>query len=215
MIKILIADDHAIVRRGLKQIVAEEPDMLVAGEAQNEEEVLALLGSGEWDIVILDITMPGRSGLEVLRELRQMRPTLPVLMLSMHPEDQFAVRALKAGAAGYMTKEAAPDELVKAIRKVLEGGKYVSSALAEKLVRGLAPPSERVPLEALSEREYQVMKMIASGWTVSTIAEELKLSVKTVSTYRARILAKMRLRSNAELTHYAIQNGLVSWEPQR
>ena len=144
-----------------------------------------------------------------------MRPTLPVLMLSMHPEDQFAVRALKAGAAGYMTKEAAPDELVKAIRKVLEGGKYVSSALAEKLVRGLAPPSERVPLEALSEREYQVMKMIASGWTVSTIAEELKLSVKTVSTYRARILAKMRLRSNAELTHYAIQNGLVSWEPQR
>jgi two-component system, NarL family, invasion response regulator UvrY len=214
MIKILIADDHAIVRRGLKQIVAEEPDMIVAGEAQNEGEVLALLRDGEWDVVILDITMPGHSGLEVLRELRQMRPTLPVLMLSMHPEDQFAVRALKAGAAGYMTKEAAPDELVKAIRRVLEGGKYVSSTLAEKLVRGLAPPSERVPLEALSEREYQVMKMIASGWTVSTIAEELKLSVKTVSTYRARILAKMRLRSNAELTHYAIQNGLVSWEPQ-
>src|SRR5262249_58674698 len=169
----------------------EEPDMVVAGEAQNEEEVLALVGSGEWDVVILDITMPGRSGLEVLRELRQIRPSLPVLMLSMHPEDQFAVRALKAGAAGYMTKEAAPDELVKAIRKVLEGGKYVSSTLAEKLVRGLAPPSERVPLEALSEREYQVMKLIASGWTVSTIAEELKLSVKTVSTYRARILAKM------------------------
>jgi two-component system, NarL family, invasion response regulator UvrY len=214
MIKILIADDHAIVRRGLTQIVAEEPDMVVAGEAQNEEEVLALLGNGEWDVVILDITMPGRSGLEVLRGLRQTRPTLPVLILSMHPEDQFAVRALKAGAAGYMTKEAAPDELVKAIRKVLEGGKYVSSTLAEKLVRGLAPRAERVPLEALSEREYQVMKMIASGWTVSTIAEELKLSVKTVSTYRARILAKMRLRSNAELTHYAIQNGLVSWEPQ-
>jgi two-component system, NarL family, invasion response regulator UvrY len=214
MIKILIADDHAIVRRGLTQIVAEEPDMVVAGEAQNEEEVLALLGNGEWDVVILDITMPGRSGLEVLRGLKQTRPTLPVLILSMHPEDQFAVRALKAGAAGYMNKEAAPDELVKAIRKVLEGGKYVSSTLAEKLVYGLAPRSERVPLEALSEREYQVMKMIASGWTVSTIAEELKLSVKTVSTYRARILAKMRLRSNAELTHYAIQNGLVSWEPQ-
>jgi len=214
MIKILIADDHAIVRRGLTQIVSEEPDMVVAGEAQNEEEVLSLLGNGEWDVVILDITMPGHSGLEVLRGLKQMRPTLPVLILSMHPEDQFAVRALKAGAAGYMTKEAAPDELVKAIRKVLEGGKYVSSTLAEKLVRGLAPPAERMPLEALSEREYQVMKMIASGWTVSTIAEELKLSVKTVSTYRARILAKMRLRSNAELTHYAIQNGLVSWEPQ-
>jgi two-component system invasion response regulator UvrY len=214
MIKILIADDHAIVRRGLAQIVSEEPDMVVAGEAQNEEEVLSLLNNGEWDVVILDITMPGHSGLEVLRGLKQMRPTLPVLILSMHPEDQFAVRALKAGAAGYMTKEAAPDELVKAIRKVLEGGKYVSSTLAEKLVRGLAPPAERMPLEALSEREYQVMKMIASGWTVSTIAEELKLSVKTVSTYRARILAKMRLRSNAELTHYAIQNGLVSWEPQ-
>lgn len=214
MIKILIADDHAIVRRGLAQIVSEEPDMVVAGEAQNEEEVLSLLNNGEWDVVILDITMPGHSGLEVLRGLKQMRPTLPVLILSMHPEDQFAVRALKAGAAGYMTKEAAPDELVKAIRKVLEGGKYVSSTLAEKLVRGLAPPAERMPLEALSEREYQVMKMIASGWTVSTIAEELKLSVKTVSTYRARILAKMRLRSNAELTHYAIQNGLVSWDPQ-
>jgi two-component system, NarL family, invasion response regulator UvrY len=212
MIKILIADDHAVVRRGLKQIVAEEPDMRVAGEAQNIPEVLALAREQEWDVIVLDITMPGGSGLDVLRELKAERPRLPVLILSMHPEDQFALRALKTGAAGYMTKETAPDELVKAIRKVIEGRKYVSAALAEKLVSGIEPSPEKSPQEPLSDREYQVLRLIASGHKVGAIAESLGLSVKTVSTYRARILAKMRMKSNAELTHYAIQNKLIDWE---
>ena len=209
MIKILIADDHAVVRRGLKQILAEEPNMAVFGEACNAQEVLKNVREQDWDIVILDITMPDRSGLDVLKELKRERPKLPVLFLSIHPEDQYAVRVLKAGAAGYMTKESAPEELVKAIRKVLRGGKYISPSLAEKLAFDLETDSEKPLHETLSDREYQVMCMIASGKTVKEIAKKLYLSVKTISTHRARILGKMKMKTNAELTHYAVKNRLV------
>jgi DNA-binding NarL/FixJ family response regulator len=176
MIKILIADDHPIVRQGLKQILSEEPDIEVVGEAQNSQEVLELVRKQHWDIVILDITMPGRGGLDVLKELKHERPKLPVLMLSVHPEDQYAVRALKAHASGYMTKDSAPEELVKAIRKILRGGKYISSTLAEKLAFDLETETEKPLHETLSDREHQVLLMIASGKTVSKIAEELSLS---------------------------------------
>lgn len=210
MIRILIADDHAIVRRGLKQILAEESGMTVAGEAQNAQEVMDLVRKQAWDVLVLDIAMPGRGGLDVLKEIKPEYPQLPVLILSMHPEDQYAVRALKAGAAGYLTKESAPEELVKAIRKVLAGGKYVSTSLAEKLALALDTDTKKTPHETLSDREYQVMCLIASGKTVGEIADELSLSVKTISTYRARILEKMNLKSNAALTHYAVQQRLVS-----
>jgi len=209
VIKILIADDHAVVRRGLKQILAEEPNMAVFGEACNAQEVLKNVREQNWDIVILDITMPDRSGLEVLKELKNIRPKLPVLILSIHPEEQYAVRVLKAGAAGYMTKESAPEELVKAVRKVIRGSKYISPSLAEKLAFDLETDSEKPLHETLSDREYQVMCMIASGKTVKEIAKELYLSVKTISTHRARILEKMKMKTNAELTHYAIKNRLV------
>jgi len=209
MIKILIADDHPIVRQGLKQILSEEPDIEVVGEAQNSQEVLELVRKQHWDIVILDITMPGRGGLDVLKELKHERPKLPVLMLSVHPEDQYAVRALKAHASGYLTKDSAPEELVKAIRKILRGGKYISSTLAEKLAFDLETETDKPLHETLSDRESQVMLMIASGKTISQIAEELSLSVKTIGTYRTRVLEKMKMKSNAELMHYAIKNGLV------
>jgi len=209
VIKILIADDHAVVRRGLKQILAEEPNMAVFGEACNAQEVLKNVREQNWDIVILDITMPDRSGLEVLKELKNIRPKLPVLILSIHPEEQYAVRVLKAGAAGYMTKESAPEELVKAVRKVIRGSKYISPSLAEKLAFDLETDSEKPLHETLSDREYQVMCMIASGKTVKEIAKELYLSVKTISAHRARILEKMKMKTNAELTHYAIKNRLV------
>ncbi len=209
MIKILIADDHAIVRQGLQQIVKSSPDMSVVGEAVNGEDALSKIRTEDWDVLVLDISMPGRSGFDILRELKHERPNLPVLVLSMHSEDQFAVRTLKAGAAGYLTKESAPDELVQAIRKVVAGGKYISPSLAEKLAFDLENGSEKPPHETLSDREFQVMRMIASGKTVKEIAEELSLSVKTVSTYRARILEKMDLKTNAELIHYAVQNQLV------
>src|SRR5712692_9928052 len=205
----LIADDHAIVRRGLKEILAEEFDVAGFGEASTASQVLELIHKQNWDILILDITMPGRSGLEVLKEVKHEHPQLPVLVLSIHPEDQFAIRTLKAGAAGYMTKENAPDELIKAIRKVLSGGKYVSPSLAEKLAAELATDGEKPPHEILSDREYQVMQMIASGKTVRVIAHELSLSVKTISTYRARILEKMKMKNNAELIHYVLSNHLV------
>jgi DNA-binding NarL/FixJ family response regulator len=209
MIKILIADDHAVVRRGLKQILAEEPDMTVFGEARTAREVIKNAREMNWDIVILDITMPDRSGLDALKELKNIRPQLPVLVLSMHPEDQYAVRVLKAGAAGYMTKESAPEELVKAVRRVIRGRKWVSPSLAEKLASDLEIGSERPPHEILSDREYRVACMIASGKTVNEIARELYLSVKTISTYRARILNKMKMRRNAELIRYAIKNRLI------
>lgn len=208
MIKILIADDHPVVRRGLKQIVAEEPNMVVAGEAQNAKEVLELIRKQDWDVVMLDITMPDRSGLEVLKQLKKECPKLPVLVLSVHSEEQYAMRVLKSGAAGYMTKESAPEELVRAIRKVVTGGKYVSSSLAERLAFDLE--SGEKPLhETLSNREFQVMCMIASGKTVKEIADKLFLSVKTASTYRARILRKMKMKTNAELIYYAVKNRLV------
>jgi len=209
MIKIIIVDDHPIVRQGLKQILSEEPDMEVFGEAQDPQEVLDLIHKQDWDIVVLDISMPGRGGLDVLKEIKQIRPKLPVLILSVHPEDQYAMRALKAGASGYLTKESAPDALVRAIRKILRGGKYVSSALAEKLAYHLEAEVERPLHETLSDREYQVMLMIASGKTTNAIAKEMALSVKTVSTYRARILEKMKMKTTADLTYYVIKNNLL------
>ena len=209
MLKILIADDHAIVRQGLKQIVTETRDMIVAGEASNGQELLDKIKENDYDVVVLDITMPGRNGMDVLRQLRSERPGLPILMLSIHPEEQYALRALRAGASGYLTKESASDELVVAIRKVSQGGKYISSSLAEKLAFELEAGHKQAPHETLSDREYQVMCMIASGKTVMEIAQELMLSEKTISTYRSRILEKMNMKNNAELTYYAIKNQLV------
>jgi DNA-binding NarL/FixJ family response regulator len=207
--KILIADDHAVVRRGLRQILADEFKRAEFEEVASANEALARTRKENWDVLILDVTMPGRSGLDALKEIKESRPRLPVLVLSMHPEDQFAVRVLKAGASGYMTKESAPDELVGAIKKVLAGGRYVSTALAEKMASYLAIDTPKPPHERLSDREFVVLRLIASGKTASQIAKELSLSVKTVSTYRARILEKMAMASNAELTHYAIKNQLV------
>ncbi len=209
MIKILIADDHAIVRQGLRQTVAEESDMLVAGEAQNAHETLKLVREGEWDVVVLDITMPGRSGLDLLIELKHERPNIPVLILSMHSEEQFAVRALKARASGYITKQSAPKELVKAIRKVHRGGKYVSPSLAEALAFELGDDDGKIAHEKLSDREYQVLRMIAAGRTPKEIAAELNLSEKTVGTYRTRVMEKMNMKRNAELIRYAVENHLV------
>ena len=209
MLKILIADDHAIVRQGLKQIVTETGDMTVAGEASNGQELLSKIKEGEYDVVVLDITMPVIDGMDVLRQLRSERPRLPVLMLSIHPEEQYALRALRAGASGYLTKESAPDELVVAIRKVSSGGKYISASLAEKLAFELEIGRDQALHETLSDREYQVLCLIASGKTVMEIAQELSLSEKTVSTYRSRILEKMNMKNNAELTYYAIKNQLV------
>jgi len=209
VISILIADDHAILRRGLKEILADELEGAILDEAGNAQEVLAQIQSRAWDLVILDITMPGRSGLDLLRDLQQLQPKLPVLVLSMHPENQYAKRVLRAGAAGYMNKETAPKELVKAVRKVLAGGRYVSAALAEKLAADLSADAARLPHERLSDREFEVLRMIASGKTASQIAEELHLSVTTVSTYRARILEKMGMTNNAEMMRYAMDNRLV------
>jgi two-component system invasion response regulator UvrY len=209
MIKVLVVDDHPIVRQGLKQVISEESDMAVFGEAQNSQEVLELIYRQDWDVVILDITLPGRGGLDVLKEIKHERPSLPVLILSMHPEDQYAVRALKAGAAGYITKESAPQELIQAIRHILRGGKYVSSALAERLAFHLETETGKPIHETLSDREYQVMLMIASGKKTSEIAGEMSLSVKTVSTYRGRIMEKMRMKSNVDLASYVIRNRLI------
>ena len=209
MIRVLIADDHAVVRQGLKQILRDTREMVVAGEAVNGQEVLEKVRAAAWDVVILDISMPGHSGLDILKELKCERPKLPVLVLSMYSEDQFAMRVLKAGASGYLTKDSAPDELVKAIRKVVSGGKYVSPFLAEKLAFEIGMDSSKLPHETLSDREFQVLRMIATGKAVKEIAAELSLSVKTISTYRARLLQKMNLTTNAELIHYAIQNRLI------
>ena len=208
-IKLLIADDHTVVRRGLKQIVAETTDIIVSGEATNGGEVIAMVASGRYDVLVLDITMPGRGGLDILKEVRQLAPKLPVLVLSMHSEDQFASRVLKSGAAGYLPKESAPDELVNAIRKVHAGGKYISPAQAEKLIYMFEPNADKPVHEMLSNREYEVLRLIASGRTVTQIAAEKNLSAKTISTYRTRLLHKMRMQTSAELTHYAIKNKLV------
>jgi DNA-binding NarL/FixJ family response regulator len=209
LIKILIADDHAVVREGLKQIVADTSDMIVTDEASDGHEVLTLLSENNYDVVVLDIGMPGPSGLDILKQIRRESLNLPVLILSVYPEEQYAVRALKAGASGYLTKESAPDELITAIRKVSMGGKYITSSLAEKLAFELELDAEKPPHESLSDREFQVMCMIAKGKAIKDIAEELYLSPKTVSTYRSRILEKMKMKSNGELIHYAINNHLI------
>ncbi len=210
MINVLIADDHTVVRQGLKQILSSDPQLSVIAEAADGNEVLSALESLKVDALVLDITMPGRNGLDVLKEVKRRRPTLPVLVLSMHPEDQFAIRILRAGAAGYITKESAPEELVGALRKVCSGGKYVSPQLAERLAVFIEDEITRPPHEKLSDREFEVLRMLALGKTVSEVAEELLLSVKTVSTYRSRVLEKMKMTSNAELTRYALQNDLIS-----
>jgi len=213
--KILIADDHAVVRRGLKQILSEPFKRAAFGEASNAQETLELVWKEPWDVVILDLTMSGRSGLDVMKEIKHARPKLPVLILSMHPEDQFAIRLLKSGASGYMTKESAPDELVGAVKKVVGGGRYVSLPLAEKLASLIVRDAGAAPHENLSDREFLILRMIASGKPVGAIARDLSLSVKTVSTYRARLLEKMSMSNNSELVHYAFQNQLVEHRPMR
>jgi two-component system invasion response regulator UvrY len=209
MIRIIIADDHAAIRRGVKDILADEADMEIGAEASTAQELLDLVRKQAWDAVVLDISLPGRSGLEVLSELKQERPSLPVLVHTMHSEDQFAVRALRAGAAGYLTKDSPPAELVKALRKIVAGGKYVGQSLGEKLAVNVDANSDRAPHEALSDREFQVLRLLASGKTVSEIADGLSLSVKTISTYRSRILDKMKMKNNAELMRYALQHKVV------
>ena len=207
--KVIIADDHPVVRQGLRQMLAVESDLTVVGEARNGQEVVDLSRRVPWEVAVLDYNMPGKNGLELIKELRQRYPGRAVLILSMYPEDRYAVRALKAGASGYLTKESAPDELVSAIRKVASGGRYVTPSLGEKLALELEDNRGKPLHETLSDREYQVMWMIASGKTVRQIADELFLSPNTVSTHRTRILRKMNMKANAELMHYAIAHHLV------
>jgi len=209
VIKVLVADDHAIVRAGLKQIINDIPGMVVADEASSGQEVLEKALEKDYDIVLLDITMPGRSGFDILKELRSQKPNLSILFLSVHPEEQYAMRVLRMGASGYLTKESVPEELVAALLKVASGGKYISSSLAERFAGELGASSGQAPHRILSNREFQVLCMIASGKVAKDIAKELILSVKTISTYRSRILQKMNMRSNAELIRYAIDNELI------
>lgn len=208
MIKIIIADDHPIFREGLKKIIEKSHDIEVADEAQDGRILLNKLKKNHYNAIVLDISMPGVSGLDVLKELKAMKSKVPVLILSMHPEEQYAVRALRAGAAGYLTKTGAPDEIAAAIRKVVRGGKYISASLAEKLAFSLDEKTKKEPHERLSDREFQVMRMICSGKALKEIANELFLSVPTISTYRARILEKTNLKNNAELIRYCIENGI-------
>lgn len=207
--RVLIADDHPVVRQGIKQILQDALDILVEGEAKDGDETLRKVRDRKWDGLVLDLNMPGPHGLDLLQQIKEEAPTLPVLVLSMHAEDQFAVRLLKAGASGYVAKESAPDELVKAVRKICSGGKYISASLAEKLADNLEHASDKPPHEILSNREYQVLLMMGAGKSTKEIGEELRLSVKTVSTYRARILDKMHLRSNAQIIRYVIHEGLL------
>jgi two-component system invasion response regulator UvrY len=208
VIRVLIADDHAIVRRGIRQILDETKDIVAAGEASTAAEIGSLLEQGRYHAVILDVSLPGRSGLELLGDLKRTHPELPVLILTVHSEEQYAVRALRAGASGFLTKESAPEKLVEAVRKIVQGGRYITAEVAERLASTVAR-GDSAPHEALSNREFQILKMIASGKTVSQIGQELSLSIKTISTHRTRILKKMNLKTSAELTHYAIRNGLV------
>ena len=208
MIKVIVVDDHPVVRRGLKQIIEDEPDMKVAGEAKNAGECFSLVQKTDCTLVVLDITLPDRNGFDVLKQLKYEHPNLPILILSVHPEEQYGLRFIKAGASGYLMKEGAPDELVKAIRKVNAGGKYVSASLAEKLVSRLGV-FDRPPHENLSNREFQILCLIAGGKSLKGIADELCISEKTVSTYRARILEKMRMSTNSDLTRYALDHHLV------
>ncbi|MEW6054642.1 MAG: response regulator transcription factor [Nitrospirota bacterium] len=209
MIRILIADDHAIVRRGLKEIISETPDMLVAAEAESGYAAIQKVEENNYDVILLDISMPGKNGLDILKQIKRKNPKLPILMLSVHPEEQYAVRSFRAGASGYLTKGSAPDELIAAIRKISKGGKFVNASLAERLVYELEPYNDKPRHQMLSDREYQVMCMFASGKTLKEIAEELALSIQTISTYKTRILDKMGMHSIAEVIRYAVQYGLV------
>ncbi len=209
MLRVIVADDHAVVRHGVDKLLTKAMNVSEVAEAGTADELVELVRKGRWDLLVLDITMPGRSGLEVLGEILAYQPDLPVLVMSMHPEDQLAVRVLQAGAKGYLTKGSAPEELVTAVQRILSGGRYVSDSLAEILLRGRLTNSAGEAHEALSNREFEVMRLLASGHTVSEAAGMLSLSVKTVSTYRARVLQKLGMRTNAELTHYSIKHGLV------
>ena len=208
MIRIIIVDDHPVVRRGLKQILQEEPDVKVVGEAESAQEAFKIIRTIDCDAVVLDISLPGASGVEILKQLKHEYQKLPVLILSVHPEEQYAVRVMKAGASGYLTKESAPEELVKAIRKIISGGKYISSSLAERLITDI-DASGKPRHEKLSDREFEIMRMIARGKAIKKIAEELYLSEKTVSTYRTRLLEKMNMTTNAEIISYALKNKLI------
>lgn len=209
MIRILIADDHTVVRKGLRQILVEEFTDAHIDDVADAEELIKKVIKEKWDMVISDLTMPGKSGLDVLQYVKQNLPTLPVLILSIHPEEQYAIRVLKAGAAGYLSKDTAPDELVNAVKRVLQGKKYITMSIAEKIADNFDPGTEKKPHELLSDREFNVFKLIAAGKAVSEIADNLSLSVTTVSTYRARIMAKMNMKTNANLTLYAIENNLL------
>jgi DNA-binding NarL/FixJ family response regulator len=208
-VKIIVVDDHAVVRRGLIQILESMQEVNSVGEASNGNELIEMLKEDECDVVVLDISMPGKSGLDILKEIKAIKQNISVLILSIHPEEQYAVRALKAGASGYITKDSAPEELVTAVQRIMEGRKYISQPLAEKLANTYDISSPKLPHEILSDREFEVFKMIASGNTVSNIAESLFLSVKTISTYQSRIYEKTGLKSRSEITLYAIKNGLI------
>lgn len=209
MLRILIADDHSVVRKGLKQILLDEFSSALIEEVADAEALIKKVMSSPWDIVISDLSMPGRSGLDALQQIKSSHPNLPVLILSIHPEEQYALRALKSGASGYLTKDAAPDELVKAVQKILLGKKYISQSIAEKLANTFSADAGINPHESLSDREFDVMKQLANGKSVSEIADMLSLSVTTISTYRARLMTKMNLKSNSDLTRYAIENKLI------
>lgn len=210
MIKVLVADDHPVVRLGLRQMLAETDDVHVAAEASSAQEVMQLVREQRWDIVVLDISLPGGNGIELIAEIRRERPETRVLILTMYSEEQYAVRAIKAGAAGFLNKESAPEKLTEALRKIAGGGRYVSAQLAEALAFLLAGESKGEAHERLSNREFEILKLLASGKTVSQVAHELTLSVKTISTHRTRILKKMNMKTNAELTHYAVRQGLIA-----
>lgn len=209
MIRILIADDHAIVRRGLKQILLDEHPSAVIEEASDAEDLIIKALKDEWDIIISDLSMPGRTGLDALHQIKQNLPKTPVLILSVHPEEQYALRVLKAGASGYLNKDLAANELINAVSRVLLGKKYITPSIAEKLASVLDADNNKLPHELLSDREFDVLKLLASGKSVSEIADQFLLSVTTVSTYRARIIAKMNMKSNADLTRYAMEHGLI------
>jgi DNA-binding NarL/FixJ family response regulator len=212
MIKIIIADDHSVVRQGVRQIISDMPNMEVRDEAENGNDLFQKVLKNHYDIIILDIKMPGTNVIDLIKNIKAHKPHMPILVLSMYPEEQYAVRVLKSGASGYLTKESAPRDLVNAVQKIADGGKYISSKLAEQLADQLGDDGDKPIHETLSDREYQVFRMISSGKSVKGISDDLNLSEKTVSTYRSRVLQKMNLKNNAELTHYAFKHGLVDWK---